>query len=145
MSKIHCPFCSGTNNIIINPRVARSGEPHDRANIADLVEYQCQRKEACGKTFWIPQDAVILKNPAGHVPNFRGIFPPAGGWKPHTVYLVRVCVNANNPVFRAVLHVGSVNEGKPGGYSEIWSNTIDLIQVHECYYLEAERELCELK
>jgi hypothetical protein len=56
----------------------------------------------------------------------KGIFPPEGGWRPHTWYLVDVSVKYGNPVHRALMYTGFLNgkDGQPGGYHGIFSANV---------------------
>lgn len=90
-----------------------------------------------------------LKNKLNECPTEKGIFPPEGGWKEKTVYLVQVSMRPTNPVFKCLLHTGFIfKEGKYkglfGGYCEIWANTCDQTDASKVYYLEPIQELCPL-
>ena len=54
----------------------------------------------------------------------KQIIPPVEGWEEHTLYLVEVAFNDQNPVHLAFLEIGFLNgpDGGPGGYCEIWCN-----------------------
>lgn len=82
-----------------------------------------------------------------YLPEKRTFIGPAEGWEAHAVYLVAVAYNKNNPVHRALLHVGFLKDspsGKvPGNYSEIWLHSYDSpIVVGGAYYLRVIRKLC---
>ncbi len=87
-----------------------------------------------------------MKNKLRELAEFKGIVVPEGGWKGHTVYLVRVCWNKGNPVYRALLHTGFLNKNNTefAGYCAVWCNTMDEEQAGRAYYLEVEQELCRL-
>lgn len=52
--------------------------------------------------------------------------PPKGGWKPHTVYLVRVILYKSNVEHNAILHTGFIRRGVFESYCEIWCNTYNV-------------------
>ena len=45
------------------------------------------------------------------------IHAPDGGWKAHTWYLADVSMFKGNPIFKALLFTGFLDNGKPTGYS----------------------------
>lgn len=71
------------------------------------------------------------------------IMPPQDGWQEHAVYLVAVSWSPTNPVHRALLNIGFVNEdGSPGNYSEIWANDYDEgLFVRDAHYLRVIKQL----
>lgn len=90
---------------------------------------------------------ILMKSEVGQLPKIHGIIVPKGGWKPNTVYLVRVAWRSSNPVYRALLHVGFVDKGgqQLSGYCLVWNHSMQPEFAGGAYYLEAERELCALK
>lgn len=76
------------------------------------------------------------------------IFPPEGGWKQCTWYLVEVSYNQHNPVhkdlfysgFLSVLVADSVKEVYPGGYNFLPAQRTSK-EIHEVYYLKVIREV----
>lgn len=78
-------------------------------------------------------------------PKEREIIAPENGWQSHTAYLVHVSYDRTNPIHAAILHVGFVDNGKPGAYSYIWRNSYDgPMDFSEVYYLKVVKELCKL-
>lgn len=77
------------------------------------------------------------------LPTEKGIFPPEGGWKPHTLYLVDVSFASNNPIHEAYFEVGFVNDdGSLGGYCEVWCNNYDnAYRPGKVFYMRPVREL----
>ena len=75
------------------------------------------------------------------------VIKPEGGWKPHTVYLVDVSWRSSNPIHRALLHTGFINDnGTFGGYCEVWCNSYDLAHFAcEAFYLKVILELVSTK
>ena len=74
----------------------------------------------------------------------RYIFPPDGGWKECTWYLVEVSFNPGNPVFNVVFYSGFLNgpAGSPGGYNFLASPTIDPgYTIGSVYLMNVIREL----
>lgn len=79
-------------------------------------------------------------------PEKRTIIEPKEGWKAHTVYLCDVAFSKHNPIHRALVAIGFVEKGKPGNYSEAWSNSYDTsYQFRELHYCKPIKELCKLK
>ena len=76
-------------------------------------------------------------------PQERTIVPPEGGWKPNTLYLVRVSFRRTNPVHESYLRTGFIaHDGAFGGYCEIFNNTYEEVkQAREAHYLQAVRVL----
>lgn len=102
----------------------------------------------------------LAKNPA--------IYPPADGWKAHTLYLVAVCYRGSNPIHKAYLQVGFLDDAEsmfdrakekdkwryldaydgepvthvPGNYSTLMVNNYDnMIPYHRAFYLKVLQEL----
>jgi hypothetical protein len=74
------------------------------------------------------------------------IYPPLGGWKEQTLYLVEVSFRPNNPVHQSTFYTGFLNDGKPAGYNEIHSPGMrDVYSISDVYYMRVIRELVELK
>ncbi len=71
------------------------------------------------------------------------IMAPPEGWQEHAVYLVAVSWNPGNPVHRALLHIGFVDDdGSPGNYSEVWANDYDEgVHVRGAHYLRVIKQL----
>lgn len=87
-----------------------------------------------------------LRNEINHLPKEKAIVPPPGGWKEHTVYVVRVSWSPHNPTYRALFHVGFLPEpGRFGGYCQVWNHSMQPTDAHHAFYLEAEEELTTLK
>jgi len=71
---------------------------------------------------------------------------PEGGWKPNTIYLVKVAWNPNNPIHSAIFYSGFLDDkGMPGTYSCLLTPNYEagrnLIQNGTLYYFEIVREL----
>lgn len=68
------------------------------------------------------------------------VIPPEGGWTNHTAYLVDVAWRANNPIHRAILHVGFMDGPRFGNHCEVWSNCYDEAEhARGAFYLKAVR------
>lgn len=65
----------------------------------------------------------------------------AYAFEPHGLYLVDVACNPGNPIWRAVLHVGFVRDGKPSNYSAVWRNSSDEVPFRELHYLKVIKKL----
>ena len=52
-----------------------------------------------------------------NMPPERKRHAPDGGWVAQAYYIVDVAFNASNPVHRAILFTGFLNDGQPGGYA----------------------------
>ena len=63
------------------------------------------------------------------------------------IYLVDVAWRSSNPVHRAILHVGFLNNDKSfGGYCEVWSNNYDEARrAYSAYYLKVIKDLGHIK
>ena len=87
---------------------------------------------------------LFMPSPKQKKPVF---IPPEGGWKPHTAYLVEVSWRAENPIHRALLHVGFVEDDQTfGNYCEVWQNSYDAaILARHAFYLKAITELTTLE
>ena len=69
---------------------------------------------------------------------------PIGGWKPHRVYEVKVAWSRNNPIYRALLYTGFIQDGKPaGGHTMVWAPGHEGYGSHpdDLWYLEIVRDL----
>lgn len=74
----------------------------------------------------------------------KKIIPPAEGWGEHTLYLVEVAFDANNPVHYSYLEIGFLNgpDDGPGGYCELWCNNYDEgYKLSDAHYLRAVKKL----
>jgi len=72
--------------------------------------------------------------------------PPKGGWRPNTVYLVKVQNSQNDPEHRALLHVGLMDHGEWGWHCEVWHNTYDeAVRVGDLYSIKFVKRLCRLE
>lgn len=73
----------------------------------------------------------------------RHIEPPEQGWKAHTIYLVRVSYNINNPIHEALLWVGFLDDnGQPAQYTQLMSNTYEgVYPLSSAHYLRVIKEL----
>lgn len=77
----------------------------------------------------------------------KGIFKPEGGWESHTWYVGKCRMNKYNPAFKVLIYSGFLINGKPGGYSGVFSSNCcptsrsDNIgwEVEDCYYLRPEK------
>lgn len=73
------------------------------------------------------------------------IFPPAGGWKPHTLYLVDVSMDACNPMHKALFYSGFLHDGWPAGYNGVTSivpsSHSTPREITGIYYLKVIKEL----
>ena len=80
------------------------------------------------------------------LPATEQIIPPEGGWKPKTVYVVEVAWRSGNPLHRALLHTGFINDdGTFGGYCEVWCNSYEQSHsAYDAYYLNVIQELGSL-
>ena len=76
-------------------------------------------------------------------PQERTIVPPEGGWKPNTLYLVRVSFRKSNPVHESYLRTDFIApDGDFSGYCEIFNNSYgEVKQAREAHYLQAVRVL----
>jgi hypothetical protein len=68
-------------------------------------------------------------------PKYKEILMPVNGWEPNAFYLVEIAMSINNPVFRALLFTGFIQDGRPGGYSKIIGPSHDDIMPRRVYYL----------
>lgn len=77
------------------------------------------------------------------MPNDNPIKPAdAHSWKEFTLYEVNVSYGKHNPMHKAFLFVGFLNNGKPAGYSVVYnSNYESPNNFGEVYCLEVVREL----
>lgn len=69
------------------------------------------------------------------------------GWKEQTYYVVEVSFGSHNPIHRAILYVGFINQMKgplSGAYSNMFQATWEpeVQHPHEAYYIKA---ICEIK
>lgn len=74
----------------------------------------------------------------------RTVIPPVGGWKEHTLYLVRVSYRDSNPIHHALFLSGFLNnKGEPAGYNYVFqiSNPQDCCDISHLRFLEVEKEL----
>ena len=72
----------------------------------------------------------------------REIIPPKNGWEEQTYYLADVSFSRSNPVHRAIVAIGFLEDGQPGSYSEIYSNRYDRIyQFREAWYIKIIKKL----
>lgn len=73
----------------------------------------------------------------------KGIICPEGGWKPNTMYLVKVAFSAGNPVHTAFFHSGHLpRNGGFGGYAEVYHPSYECpAQVSKVYYMEVIEEM----
>ena len=87
------------------------------------------------------------------LPAERGIFPPDGGWKELTHYVVDIAWRSTNPIHRGILYVGFLN-GRPelplsGGYTGMmYSDSESLFEFgnpERAYYLRPVCEIPEMK
>lgn len=87
---------------------------------------------------------IAMSKPLPILPALKTIIVPDGGWKSHTLYLVEVAFNKNNPIHEAYFMVGFVDEDskQPGNYTELWSNSYDgPQQLSKVYYMKTIKEL----
>lgn len=63
---------------------------------------------------------------------------PDDGCKGGQIWIVEVACNKNNPIHRAILHVGFMDSPNEfGGYCEVWCNNYDQsIPVSSLHYLK---------
>jgi len=76
------------------------------------------------------------------------IIPPADGWKPNTLYLVKVAYNRANPIHKALFYSGFLTDkGQPGSYNGVMQRLPNVHEVEfdppidQVPYLEVVREL----
>lgn len=75
-------------------------------------------------------------------PTEKNIQAPEGGWKEHTMYLVEVAWNANNPIHHAVLHIGFLHGTKFGHSCMIWNNSYDEpLPIQNAYWVKPIQQL----
>lgn len=77
-----------------------------------------------------------------------GIQTPKGGWKEQTWYLVEVSYSKRNPVHKALVFTGFLDDkGRPAGYSGIFqaSAPAEATAFNKAYYMKAAKVLysCE--
>lgn len=79
------------------------------------------------------------------LPTEKGIFPPEGGWKPHTYYAVDVAFRISNPVHRSLLYSGFLDDtGNPAGYGQIINPSYDHSEpIGKAYFVRVIAELGE--
>lgn len=71
-----------------------------------------------------------------------GIYPPEGGWKRLTHYIVEVAFNEFNPIHRSILYTGFIeDDGTPGNYNGIFSQGEAHSTFKDVYYIRAIAEL----
>lgn len=74
------------------------------------------------------------------------IIPPECGWQEHSIYIVEVAWNPNNPIHKAILHTGFIKDGNFGGYCEVWCNNYEYgYHASDAYILKFNKYLGTLK
>ena len=75
--------------------------------------------------------------------NGRAVFPPEGGWKQDTMYVVKVAYSYGNPVHYALFYSGFLSDDRqPAGYNQIFHPTYDRgYTIDEAMYFEVVRPL----
>ncbi len=73
----------------------------------------------------------------------RKIDKPVFGWSAHCYYLVDVAFSASNPIHRAILYTGFLDNGEPAGYANFWGSYEFPIPYSQkkIYYLAVVRQL----
>lgn len=76
-------------------------------------------------------------------PKVQHIFPPEGGWKPRTLYLVEVAFNENNPIHVSTFFTGFLtNKKEPAGYNEVHEPGMhESNEIKDIFYLRAIKVL----
>lgn len=71
---------------------------------------------------------------------------PRGGWEERCYYLVDVSYGPSNPIHRAIFFTGFLDDGEPGGYSNLWGSYDYPIPFNsvEVYYLKPIRLLTDV-
>ena len=108
-----------------------------------LQALQLRRAEHSFGSFITPIEKSLPIEVFKMPPQERTIVPPEGGWKPNTLYLVRVSFRRTNPVHESYLRTGFIaHDGAFGGYCEIFNNSYEEVkQAREAHYLQAVRVL----
>lgn len=74
------------------------------------------------------------------------IFPPEGGWKAQTVYLVEASFNEYNPIHGYLFFTGFLTGGQPAGYNELHQPGMgEYHSIDEVFYMRAIREVMSIK
>lgn len=73
------------------------------------------------------------------MPKGQHIFPPEGGWKESTLYLVEVSFNKHNPIHTSTFFTGFLTyKGDPSGYNEVHNPGMhESSQLSDVFYLRA--------
>lgn len=75
------------------------------------------------------------------------IYPPRGGWKERTWYLIEVAYNNCNPIHLALFYTGFLNgpNGTPGGYSGVhalnYADDDEVTPINKIRYAKALKKL----
>ena len=66
-------------------------------------------------------------------------YKPKEGWKPHTWYLIDVAYRNTNPIHRAVLHTGFLDNDEPSSYNFIVAPSYGPVEYGSAHYLKPIR------
>jgi hypothetical protein len=79
------------------------------------------------------------------LPEAKGVFPPNGGWKEKTMYIVDVAFTKSNVIHQSYFFSGFLSGGKPSGYNQIINpNYEEAESISSVYYMKATDELPDI-
>lgn len=79
------------------------------------------------------------------LPVAKGVFPPKGGWKENTMYIVDVAFTQSNVIHQSYFFSGFLSDGKPSGYNQIINPTYEEPEsMKSTYYMKALFELPDM-
>ncbi|MDQ0019042.1 hypothetical protein [[Curtobacterium] plantarum] len=78
-------------------------------------------------------------------PEAKGVFPPSGGWKENTMYIVDVAFTQSNVIHQSYFFSGYLTDGKPSGYNQIINPTYEEPEsMSSAYYMKAMGDLPDI-
>jgi len=79
------------------------------------------------------------------IPQVKGVFPPEGGWKENTMYIVDVAFTQSNAIHQSYFFSGYLSDGVPSGYNQIINPTYEEPEsMRSAYYMKALYELPDI-
>ena len=80
-------------------------------------------------------------------PQKRTIIAPEGGWVAQAYYVVDVAMAPDNPIHRAIFHVGFLRGDTPAGYNAIMKmdNEDPVYRFDRLHYMKAVCEITEMR